>query len=411
MKSTFKQTTEELAGEERFSRVADDLDLAILQLGKSNETCQGAGYVVGGYFRTVLNTPSAQLGDPFLSYEKEINSILDAMRAISTRYFLGQPGVHPPTQSEIININIAVESYCNFHLAVLEYLEIRGTPLSTEGTVETLNDMSHDANRGRDAALTIQNRLNEFSQQLTIQSHSMRDIVDRLGVTAGVVRDEIERSRQELDALDVNIGMYEQALATKNERRLLVTAPPLRSTLSRRDPIQGIALMGSPSAISGEARQLRDSLAYLHARRASVYGLIDMKEEALVSAESYDEYIRIQGARMRQAHFYMGNIANAWLSQVSALGEIRRITVQENMDSTLLLSALKQAEQSIRFVFQEAQRIRQDMLSIALHEEPKLTLSEVYTHGISSMSHAEWEHPNVEREVIKQSLIEKYGKR
>lgn len=416
MTSTFKQTTEALASEEGSSRVLDDLARAILRLGRSNKETQGAGYIVTGYFNALLHEPPAQLGHPFSSYENEINRILSEMRAIARLYVRGGLlGVLPPsTRSEIINVNRAVVDYCDHFLAVLSCLIDDGVLLSTDQAVQVINDISARANEGRDAALRIQNQLNDFSLQLTTHSHQMGNVVDRLGVSAGVVRVQIDSFRRELDMLDVNIEMYEQELAQQEKKqgisatKVMVSAVLLRGVVRRI--MRGIAFVRDTREAGAEVRRLRDRLAYLHARRTTVYDSIYRKVAAVASAESYDEHSRIQTKRTRQAVHYMGNMANTWGAQAFALGEISRRTVEGDMGSTLLRINLMRAESSIRSVREEALRIHKDMTGVPFHEEQNRTLSEIYTSGISSTSRTEWEYPNVQMEVIKQSLLEKYGK-
>lgn len=415
MTSTFKQTTEELTSDERLSRIADDFDLAILQLGTSNEKCQGSGYIVGGYFNAVIHEPNAQLGHPFLNYESQINQILGVMRGIGRLYLFGETGVRPATQSEIININVAVQSYCDFHLAVLEYLDTHGTPLSTEDTVEILNDMSHDANRGRNAALTIQNQLNEFSLNILAQSNQMRNIADGLGASAGVVSSQIEQYRRELETLDIDIDNYEQQLATQEDTQTIQPSFKIIASatiLGRvfRHIMRGIALIRSVREAGEEIQWLRDRLAQLHDRRGSVYFIIYTNQQAVAAAESYNEHVDIQGKRTRQALHYMGNMANSWGAQAAALEDLKQLTITENRGSSLLRINLNRAESSIRRVYEEASRIRREMTNVPFNEEQDLTISELYRRGTTSTGRTQLEYPNLERESVKQSLIEKYGK-
>lgn len=410
---TFTQTEEQVKIQKRFSSVTGVLDQAILYLGESNGSCQGSGYVVSGYFRGVLEELDADLGERFRSYEREINGILAETRKVATSYIYGPPPL-TPTNSHIINVNLEVISYCNFYLAVLRLLIQLGVDLPTSDAVSIMDDMYNRAVDGQKSAIAIQNTLNQYGLELTNLSRKMTDIVDRLADTVGGVGSDVKEQRHHLNHLDISIQQYEQQLAEEegnsqiSSTKVVTTAVLLRGVVRRI--IRGVAFIRNVRETSEEIRRLRDRLAGLHSERARVYALIAEKEEAVASAESYDEHISIQLKRTRQAVQYMGNMANSWGSQAFAIGQIRQITVNENASSVILLLALMEAQTSIEFVLAEAQRIHQEMLNVPFYEEPVLTLPEVYLMGKSSAFSTEWQYPNSEIEVIKRSLLEKYGK-
>jgi len=269
--------------QKRFSEVQNIIDEAVSYLGESNDSCQGAGYVVSGYFRCILEEPDADLGAPFVKYENEINMILSQLRWIATLYIYGHSSAIPttPTHSDIITVNLDVISYCNFYLSVLEVLRMPGMQFSTAETVEVINDISERADRGRAAALALQGRLNQHGSDLTTQSNSMRGVVDRLGGSAGLLGGEIDRYRGELDQLDVDIETKEQAISTKESEqgisstKVVTTAILVRGIVRRI--IRGVAFIRSVRETGGALRELRDALANLHRRRADVYVSIAKK--------------------------------------------------------------------------------------------------------------------------------------
>jgi hypothetical protein len=400
----------------RFSEVENIIDQAVSYLGESNDSCQGAGYVVSGYFRSILEEPNANLGTPFSKYENQINTILGQLRWIATLYIYGHSSAIPPTptHSDIIRVNLDVISYCNFYIAVLDVLQMPGMEFSTAETVEVINEISARAAQGQVAALALQARLNQHGSDLTTQSNSMRSVVDSLGNSVGVVSGEMDRYRDKLEDLDDQIEDKEQRISTKESEqgisstKVVATAVLVRGIVRRI--IRGVAFIRSVRETGGLLRELRDALANLHSRRADVYTSIAKREAALASAESYDDHIRIQGERTRQAVLYMSNMANSWGSQSAALEQLSDITVAENAGSFLLRVTLRYAETSINAVLTEARRIHQEMLNVPFYEEPVSTLPEVYLMGKSSARSTEWKYPNSEIEVIKRSLLEKYGK-
>lgn len=340
--------------------VQKNINLAdsLSEAGDANKDCQGEGYLVTGFCRSLLLQPDSDFGGEFLVHQKEVNAILEISR-VTAREFMDI------LRPRILQQTSALIQYCNLQQTVLEFLDSDLPNPSVEEMHLLLTVLIDSATTSATEARGIESYLRSTENSITSHVKDMTSASQRLSEATSAPQQEVRELRSRLTSVGQIISNLQKELAyaevgEQGATLVVAVGRVVRLIGIIRHVIAGVAFLRAQR----EANRLRDQIAYYENSRRQMMETKYRLNAPLVLVEGFIDSMEYLHRGAMSAITALHSMGNAWLFHSDNLEALRDLVIQQELGPIGLRLALRQASTMLNEVRKTGRTIQTQMSGV-----------------------------------------------